>query len=259
MLLFLVFLLALLGIFVVLMLPALWGRALYEQYEGSRVVICPENKRQVAVSIDAVHAAFTGLSRTPDIRLSECTRWPERRKCGQECLPQALKTCAYRLGEVEIKTKKIYHLPILLAAFAGWYLGAVWHSHWLFRERWMNALGLNPSQVKDLLALYSPHLLSIAVCLLFAYGVAWLLAIGQRSGVWQGMIASLFLWGALVITSSPSVLGLSHELLLIEGAYSFLLAILIGVLVGGLHNKLQLSDVFERPLQTTDGWLIGNS
>jgi hypothetical protein len=61
MLLFLVFLLAVAGIFLLLMFPALWGRALYEQYEGSRVVICPENKRQVAVSIDATHAAVTGL------------------------------------------------------------------------------------------------------------------------------------------------------------------------------------------------------
>ncbi len=259
MLLFLVLLLALVGIFVLLMLPALWRRALYGQHESSRAVICPENKRQVAVSIDALHAAVTGLSRSPDIRLSDCTRWPEHRKCGQECLPHELRTSAYRLGEVEIKTKKIYHLPILLAAFAGWYVGAVWHSHWLFRERWMSVLGLSSSQAKELVAWYSPHLLSAAVCLLFAYGVAWLLAIRQHSGVWQGMITSLSLWGALVIASSLNVFGLSHELLLIEGAYSFLLAILVGVLVGGLHNKLQLSDVFERPLQTTHGWLIGNS
>jgi len=248
MLLFLIFLLALAGVFVLLMFPALWGSALYEQYEGSRVVICPENQRQVAVSIDAMHAAVTGLSRAPELHLSDCTRWPERRKCGQECLSQALKTSPYRLGEVEIKTKKIYHLPVLLAAFAGWYLGAVWHSHWLFRERWMNALGLSSQQVKDLVGWYSPHLFSTAVCLLFAYGVAWLLAVRQRSGVWQGMITSLFLWGALVLVSSPSIFGLTRELLLIEGAYSTLLAILVGAIIGGLHSTLRLSDVCEKPL-----------
>ena len=253
MLLFLIFLLALVGIFVLLMFPTLWVRALYEQYEGSRAVICPENKRQVAVSIDAMHAAVTGLSRAPDIRLFDCTRWPERRKCAQECLPQALKTTAYQLGEVEIKTKKIYHLPILLAALAGWYLGAVWHSHWQFRERWMHALGLSSQQLKDLVEWYSPHLLSTAVCLLFAYGVAWLLAVRQRSGVWQGIVTSLFLWGGLVLVSSPSIVGLAHELLLIEGSYSILLAILVGAIVGGLHNKLRLSDVWKRPLQTTHG------
>jgi hypothetical protein len=253
MLLFLIFLLAVVGIFLLLMFPALWGRALYQQYEGSRVVTCPENKRQVAVSIDAMHAAVTGLSRRPDIRLSDCTRWPERRKCGQKCLPEAVDTSPYRLGEVEIKAKKIYHLPILLAAFAGYILGAVWHSDWLFRERWMTALGLDAAQVKDLVAWYSPHLLSTAICLLFGYGVAWLLAVRQRSGVWQGILTSLFLWGALVLASSPSVSDLAHELLLIEGAYSFLLAVLVGALIGGLHDKLRLSDAYERPLHTTHG------
>jgi len=122
MLLLLVFLVALVDIFVLLMLPAWWGRALYEQYEGSRVVICPENKRQVAVSIDRRARRRYGTYRAPELHSSDCTRWPERRKCGQGCLTQALKTSPYRLGEVEIKTKKIYHLPILLAAFAGWYL-----------------------------------------------------------------------------------------------------------------------------------------
>jgi hypothetical protein len=252
-LLFHIFLLAAIGIFLLLMFPALWGRALYEQYEGSRAVTCPENKRQVAVSIDATHAAVTGLSGAPQIRLSDCTRWPERQKCGQECLAEALKTTPYRLGEVEIRTKRIYHLPILLAAFAGYILGAVWHSQWLFRERWMTALGLDSTQLKDLVAWYSPHLLSTAVCLLFAYGVAWLLAVRHRSGVLQGILTSLCLWGALVAASSPRISGLAHELLLIEGAYSFLLAILVGAIVGGFYDKLRLPDIYERPLQTTHG------
>jgi hypothetical protein len=251
MLLFHIFLLVLVGIFLLMMFPALWGRALYEQYAGSRVVICPENKRQVAVSIDALHAAVTGLSKTPEIRLSDCTRWPERRKCGQECLPQALETSPYELGEVQVRTKKIYHLPILLAAFAGYILGAVWHSHWLFRERWVTALGLDGAQVKDLVAWYSPHLLSTAVCLLFAYGVAWLLAVRERSGVLQGILASLLLWVALVLVSSPRISALNHELLLIEGSYSFSLAVLVGALVGGLHDKLRLPDINESSLQTT--------
>jgi len=250
MLLFLVFLLTLIGIFLLSMFPILWGRELYNRYAGSRAVTCPENQRQVAVHIDAMRAAVTGLSGTPELQLRDCTRWPERRKCGQECLSQALEASPYRLGEAEIKAKKIYHLPILLAAFAGWYLGAVWHSHWMFRERWMTALGLTSSQVKDLVAWYSPHLLSAAVCLLFAYGVAWLLAVRQRSGVWQGIFTSLFLWGALVVAISPSISGLSHELLLIEGAYSFLLAMLVGTLVGGLHNKLRLSGIYMTPLKT---------
>jgi hypothetical protein len=35
------------------------------------------------VSVDALHAAFSG-----ELRLSDCTRWPERAGCDQACLSQ---------------------------------------------------------------------------------------------------------------------------------------------------------------------------
>jgi hypothetical protein len=54
----------------------------------------------------------------PDLRLSDCTRWPERSKCSQECLSQAIQAEPYKLGEVKAGRKQIYHLPVLLAAFA---------------------------------------------------------------------------------------------------------------------------------------------
>ena len=55
---------------------------------GQRVVICPENQRQVVVSLNAAHAASTSFGGSPDLRLSECTRWPEKAGCGQQCLTQ---------------------------------------------------------------------------------------------------------------------------------------------------------------------------
>jgi len=55
---------------------------------GQRVVICPENQRQVVVSLNAAHAASTSFGGSPDLRLSECTRWPEKAGCGQQCLSQ---------------------------------------------------------------------------------------------------------------------------------------------------------------------------
>jgi hypothetical protein len=40
------------------------------------------------VVVDARHAAATALGKSPELRLSSCSRWPERAGCGQECLRQ---------------------------------------------------------------------------------------------------------------------------------------------------------------------------
>lgn len=228
-------------LFMILLMPALWGRSIYNEYRDSRAVTCPENGQQVAVRFDALHAAATGLKRVLELRLSDCSRWPKRRNCGRECMPEALRTGPYTRGEVEIRTKRIYHLPILLAAFAGWYLGAVWHSQQLFRARWMADLALTSDQLREIVLWYSPHLLSAAVCLLFAYGVAWLLALRKRKGVGQGIVTSIFLWGAVVLASLPSVAGISRDLLMIEASCSLLVAFVVGALIGGLTGKLVVS------------------
>ena len=103
-----------------LLMQALWGREIYNHYRGSRAVTCPETHRQVAVSFDAFHAALTGLRGKCNLRLAECTLWPARIRCGQECIPAARRTAAYTQGQVEVrKTKKIYHVPVLLAFYNG--------------------------------------------------------------------------------------------------------------------------------------------
>lgn len=58
------------------------------RYRGSRVITCPENQRPAGVRLDARHAVLTGIGKTPEFRLSSCSRWPERAGCGQECLSQ---------------------------------------------------------------------------------------------------------------------------------------------------------------------------
>ena len=62
--------------------------ALYAKYRGKRIVTCPENQRPAGVALDASHAALSGLGLRTDLRLSTCSRWPERAGCGQECLSQ---------------------------------------------------------------------------------------------------------------------------------------------------------------------------
>lgn len=237
------FLLFIVGAALVLLMPALWARQVRHAYSAPRADTCPEIHQQVGVTIDATHAAFTGLGGRPEFRLSDCTRWPARIKCAQDCLSEALRNEPYTIGEVHPdKThRQIYHLPVLLAAFAAWYVGMLWHSHYLFRARWMADLGLTPAQLKELVFWYSPHLLSVAACLLFAYGVAWLQTWQTRNGTWQGILCSIVLWTAVVLATLPSTLRLSRDLLLIEGGYTLVAVIVVGAIVGGLSGRLVLS------------------
>jgi hypothetical protein len=240
MLLLLWFVLCLVAALLMLLPLALWRREIYKRYSGTRLIACPENQQPAAVSMDAPHAAATGIDGCPDLRLCDCTRWPERSNCNQACLSQAVQAQLYTPSEMKVRTKQIYHLPIVLAAFAAWYLGAVWHSHYMFRARWMDAVGLTRAQAKELVWWNSPHLLSAAVCLLFAYGVAWLLAVCHRKGVLQGVLMSVLLCGALVATSWYGIARLPHDLLVIEAGYIVLATLSVGAIVGGLYNKLVL-------------------
>lgn len=63
------------------------GRA-FVRYRGARLVECPETKQVVAVEVDAARAAASAAVGRVDLKLSECTNWPERQGCGQECLRQ---------------------------------------------------------------------------------------------------------------------------------------------------------------------------
>ena len=56
------------------------------KYRGTRIVTCPETKRPAIVEVDALHASLTSTVGLPDIRLQDCTRWPIKEQCGQECL-----------------------------------------------------------------------------------------------------------------------------------------------------------------------------
>jgi len=58
------------------------------KYHGRMVVTCPESQQPAGVSVDTRHAAASGLSGAQELRLSGCSRWPERAGCGQQCLSQ---------------------------------------------------------------------------------------------------------------------------------------------------------------------------
>jgi hypothetical protein len=65
-----------------------WLMRGYLRQRGDRLITCPENHEAASVKVDAGHAAVTGLMGHTELRLSDCSRWPERQGCGQECLTQ---------------------------------------------------------------------------------------------------------------------------------------------------------------------------
>jgi hypothetical protein len=68
------------------------------------VITCPETGKPAAVEVDARHAAATAALGKPRLRLRDCSRWPERQGCGQECLAQiemAPKGCLLRTTVTE--------------------------------------------------------------------------------------------------------------------------------------------------------------
>jgi len=139
-----------------------WMLRGYVKQRGDRVITCPETFTPEGVRVDAGHAAVTSLMGHPELRLSDCTRWPERAGCGQECLTQiarsphgclvrnvvadwcAEKTCAMcqrPVGEREW----MEHEPALMDV----------------RDEWHRTLALNEVPAEKLWAVLETH---VPVC-----------------------------------------------------------------------------------------------
>ena len=104
----------------------------YFKLRGKRLVTCPETQKPVAVDLDALHLARDAAFGPLHLRLSECSRWPERQGCGQECLRQieaapqgclvrrivaewyAGKTCVICGKPVDTAEQWVGHVPALL-------------------------------------------------------------------------------------------------------------------------------------------------
>ena len=237
------FLLFVVGACLVLLMPALWGKQIYNTYRGTRTVNCPETHSPVTVHFRALRAALTGLSGKPKLRLADCSRWPVHADCGQECIPDAEKSAPVAVLRPVLPLKnRICHLPVLIAAAAAWVLGMAWHSEYLFRPLWMNAMNLSDHDTRVLARMWTPHLLTVAACLLFAYAVGALVAwFGERT-LFRGVQIALLLWvgvAAIIVAARSEIVP---QLLWIEGGYSFLGALLVGVIVGAVPRWVFVKD-----------------
>jgi len=58
------------------------------RYQGKMLFTCPETGTSASVKVAAGDAARSSLTGHPKIHVDECSLWPKRRNCGQECLSQ---------------------------------------------------------------------------------------------------------------------------------------------------------------------------
>jgi hypothetical protein len=70
--------------FVYVVVPVAAGA--YRRFRGTKLPTCPATHAIAAVKLDAKHAALTAAVGAPDLRVKTCSRWPEHRNCGQECV-----------------------------------------------------------------------------------------------------------------------------------------------------------------------------
>ena len=58
----------------------------FSRYRTKRVLRCPETGEEAEVNIDAGRAALTSAVGRTLLRVKNCSLWPERKECEQDCL-----------------------------------------------------------------------------------------------------------------------------------------------------------------------------
>ena len=107
------------------------GRA-YWRARGKRLVTCPENHCAAAVELDAKGAGLKAFRGGTFLCLQDCSRWPEKQGCAQDCLSEVKalgqgclvqnivagwyqgKTCVYCHKAVDSVAEWTGHMPALL-------------------------------------------------------------------------------------------------------------------------------------------------
>jgi hypothetical protein len=56
------------------------------QFRGRHQVLCSETGSVEIIRIHAVRAAVCSAVTDPKLKVSDCSRWPERQRCRQECV-----------------------------------------------------------------------------------------------------------------------------------------------------------------------------
>jgi hypothetical protein len=58
----------------------------FVQFRRVRQVLCPETGSIAIIRINALRAAVSGAVTDPDLHVTDCSLWPQRHGCRQDCV-----------------------------------------------------------------------------------------------------------------------------------------------------------------------------
>ncbi|HWR14982.1 MAG TPA: hypothetical protein VN577_09145 [Terriglobales bacterium] len=65
-----------------------WYKMAEWEFRSPFYILCPETEKPAEITVDAKLAAHTRFAGHEEIRITSCSRWPDRRACNQDCSPQ---------------------------------------------------------------------------------------------------------------------------------------------------------------------------
>ncbi len=64
------------------------GLATFYRYRKRKVITCPETHGLAEVRLDARRAALTTVLGKPLLKVEDCSRWPGKKGCDEECVKE---------------------------------------------------------------------------------------------------------------------------------------------------------------------------
>lgn len=229
----LLFLLLAVGAMVSVLMPLVYATQVYRGRRGRRQVTCPETQEGAAVEVDALHCATTALSGAEYLRLSSCSRWPEKQACEQDCVYELLQE---RPREEARLGPHLPHAAVLAGAGMAWLLGGLWYADPVFGRTWMRLNGLTQAAARARAELVLPYLVPLAGFLVLGYILAWGMTRSGREGIlreaWLGvLLCSVFLAVDLLMRSL--IPGPWLTLTWVDITYALTGSVVTGAVVGG--------------------------
>jgi hypothetical protein len=102
------------------------------------------------------------------MRLTGCSRWPEKKSCDQDCVYELFEPRALPA----IARPAVPHVAILTGAGVAWLLGAFWYADPVFGHAWMQLHGLSQEAARARAESVAPYLVPAAGFLLLGYVIA---------------------------------------------------------------------------------------
>ena len=224
------------GIVLLCSLPFLLWFEARRRFDGKRVLTCPETGANAEVELDSKQAAQSSLIGPLRIRVFNCSRWPEREACAQQCIPRAVAQNRPDAFEID-------HFAVFVAALMSWAasgalrnspLALAWMANagYPMNELWVTAVNSVPKAFPDSrLGLHVPQVAGFLSMLAVAYILAWFMRHPEVSRLKDAVMRAVLLWLAIIGATLPASLFLAPLKIFTLNALITLIALLIQAVV----------------------------